>query len=43
MEALSEGVTQYLAKADWKIEDIAKKVSTLLSEAAAVKEKGEEL
>lgn len=30
-EALVEGVAQYLAKADWKIEDIVKKVSTLLA------------
>lgn len=38
VEALSEGVTQYLAKADWKIEDVVKKVAKLLKEMDAEKE-----
>lgn len=31
--ALAEGVTQYLAKADWKIEDVVKKLKEMLDAA----------
>lgn len=34
VEALAEGVTQYLAKADWKIEDVVEKVKEMLERPA---------